>query len=147
MGHQYNGHEARGGKPLMDRFEELKAKYQPALQEISENGVRLAHLHVQDNKLFMQGAAPNQEVIDQVWNKIKSIDSGYGDLTCDLRIDVSLPQPPKTYQVKPGDSLWKIAQSFYGRGNLFQRIVEANPDKLRDANSIIHPGDLLKIPA
>jgi nucleoid-associated protein YgaU len=134
----------------MDRFEQLKAKYQPVLEAISQQGVRLAHLHVQDNRLFMQGAAPNQNALNQVWNTIKAVDPAYGDLTCDLTIDATLPQPaapPQTYQVKSGDSLWKIAQEFYGRGNLFQAIIDANPDKLKDANSVIHPGDRLKIPA
>jgi len=134
----------------MDRFEELKRKYQPVLEAISQQGVRLAHLHVQDNKLFLQGAAPNQNAVNVVWNTIKSVDPAYGDLTCDLAIDASLPQPAapaQTYEVKSGDSLWKIAQAFYGRGNLFQAIVDANPDKLKDASSIIHPGDRLKIPA
>ena len=45
------------------------------------------------------------------------------------------------------DSLWKIAQKFYGNGSVFKRIIEANPDKLEDENSVIHPGDELKIPA
>jgi len=131
----------------MDRLEELKAKYQTVLAAIGKKGVRLDHLHVQDNKLFMQGAAPNQDVKNFIWNEIKAVDPSYADLTCDLSIDASLPPPAETYQVKPGDSLWKIAQSFYGQGSLFQRIIEANPDKLKDANSVIHPGDVLKIPA
>jgi len=132
---------------FMDRLEELKAKYQTVLAAIGKKGVRLDHLHVQDNKLFMQGAAPNQDVKNVIWNEIKTVDPSYADLTCDLSIDASLPPPAETYQVKSGDSLWKIAQNFYGQGNLFQRIIEANPDKLKDANSVIHPGDVLKIPA
>jgi len=43
----------------MDRFDELKLKYQSVLNVIQQKGVRLAHLHVQDNKLFMQGSAPS----------------------------------------------------------------------------------------
>jgi len=132
---------------FMDRLEELKAKYQAVLAAIGKKSVRLDHLHVQDNKLFLQGAAPNQDIKNFIWNQIKAVDPGYSDLTCDLSIDASLPPPAETYQVKPGDSLWKIAQSFYGQGSLFQRIIEANPDKLKDANSVIHPGDVLKIPA
>jgi LysM repeat protein len=139
----------------MDHFEELKVKYQSVLEAIPRQGVRLTHLHLQDNRLFVQGAAPNQNALNAVWNQIKAVDPAYSDLTCDLTIDASLPQPadaahtnpPQTYQVKPGDSLWKIAQEFYGRGNLFQAIIDANPDKLKDANSVIHPGDRLRIPA
>jgi len=37
----------------MDRLEELKQKYSAALQTIQQRGVRLSHLHVQDNKLYI----------------------------------------------------------------------------------------------
>jgi nucleoid-associated protein YgaU len=136
----------------MDRFDELKAKYQPVLQAIRERGVRLDHLHLQENKLFLQGAAPNADVKNLIWNRIKSVDPAYADLVCDLSVDPSLPQPAapaqaaQLYEVKSGDSLWKIAERFYGRGNQFPRIIAANPDKLKDEHSIIHPGDRLKIP-
>lgn len=32
-----------------------------------------------------------------------------------------------TYTVKRGDSLWSISKQFYGSGEHYQRIVEANP--------------------
>ncbi|MGC2659002.1 MAG: LysM peptidoglycan-binding domain-containing protein [Bryobacteraceae bacterium] len=145
----------------MDRLEELKNKYQSVLDVIKQKGVVLSHLHVQDNKLFMQGAAPSQNIKDEVWNQIKATDPHYEDLTADIKVDTSLPQPAQasgapapsaglaeqTYTVQPGDSLWKISQHFYGKGNLFQTIIAANPGKLKDQNSIIHPGDTLKIPA
>ena len=51
----------------------------------------------------------------------------------------------RTYEVKPGDSLSKIAQRFYGNGNLWPRIHEANKDQIRDPD-LIHPGQKLTIP-
>ncbi|MBV9295248.1 MAG: hypothetical protein JO145_06705, partial [Acidobacteriaceae bacterium] len=74
----------------MDRLEELKNKYRAALDTIQQKGVRLTHLHVQDNKLFIQGAAPSEQVKNDVWNQIKAVDSTYSDLTCDLKVDPSI---------------------------------------------------------
>ena len=51
-----------------------------------------------------------------------------------------------TYEVKPGDSLSKIAKNVYGNGNEWKRIFEANTDILKDPNKIF-PGQKLKIPA
>src|SRR5579875_3107362 len=100
----------------MPTLDELKNKYHSALDTIQREGVRLTHLHVQDNKLFIQGAAPSEQVKDDVWNQIKAVDSTYSALTCDLTVDSSLPQPakaqaasapsgasssPRTYTVKP----------------------------------------------
>jgi nucleoid-associated protein YgaU len=133
----------------MDRFDELKLKYQSVLNLIPQKGVRLAHLHVQDNKLFIQGAAPSQDIKNAIWNQIKLVDAAYGDLTCDLSVDESLAPPAakvRTYTVKAGDSLWKIAQQFYGNGAQFPKIITGNPGQLKDEKTVIHPGDVLVVP-
>jgi nucleoid-associated protein YgaU len=49
--------------------------------------------------------------------------------------------------VQPGDSLWKIAANLLGDGTAYHKIIAANPEKLKDENTIIHPGDKLTIPA
>ncbi|MFN7919832.1 MAG: LysM peptidoglycan-binding domain-containing protein [Bryobacteraceae bacterium] len=133
----------------MERIDELKLKYQSVLNLIPQKGVRLAHLHVQDNKLFIGGACPSEDVKNDVWNQIKLVDPGYGDLICDLSIDESLAPPApetRTYTVQPGDSLWKIAAEFYGNGAQYPKIVAGNPDRLKNEHTIIHPGDVLVIP-
>jgi nucleoid-associated protein YgaU len=142
----------------MDRFEELKNKYASVLETIKQKGVRLAHLHVQDNKLFMQGAAPSEQAKNDVWNQIKAVDSSYSDLTCDLTVDTSLPSPQaasasaggaggsKTYTVKAGDTLSKIAKEIYGNANEYHKIFEANQDKLQSPDKI-QVGQELVIPS
>jgi LysM repeat protein len=143
----------------MDRLEELKNKYQAALQTIKQKGVVLSHMHVQDNKLFLQGAAPNEDAKNAVWNQIKAIDASLSDISCDLTVDPSLPQPQaaaaaaagagssggKTYTVKPGDTLSKIAKEVYGNANEYNKIFEANQDKLPSADKI-QVGQELTIP-
>ncbi len=141
----------------MDRLEELKQKYSGALQAIQQTGVRLAHMHVQDNKLFLQGAAPSEDAKNNVWNQVKAVDPSYSDLTLDLSVDPSLapasaaaPQQSsasagKTYTVKPGDTLSKIAMQFYGNANEYNRIFEANQDTLESPDKI-QVGQELTIP-
>jgi nucleoid-associated protein YgaU len=51
----------------------------------------------------------------------------------------------QTYEVKSGDSLSKIAKNFYGNGNAWKTIFDANSDILKDPNKI-YPGQKLKIP-
>lgn len=146
----------------MDRLEELKNKYQSVLESVRQNGVVLSHVHVQDNKLFIQGAAPSEDAKNAVWNQIKSVDSTYSDLTCDLTVDPSLAPAKaqtaaagasaggsaagRTYKVQPGDSLSKIAKEFYGDATKYQRIFEANRDKLDNPDKI-QAGQELVIPS
>ena len=49
------------------------------------------------------------------------------------------------YTVKPGDTLFAIAQQFFGDGNLYPRIFDANPHQLTNPN-LIFPGQVLRIP-
>jgi LysM repeat protein len=54
------------------------------------------------------------------------------------------PEPAaRTYTVESGDTLWAIAERFYGDGSKYQIIADAsgisNPD-------LIHPGEVLTIP-
>jgi nucleoid-associated protein YgaU len=131
-------------------LEQMKQKYSGTLQAVTQNNVRLDHLHIQDDKLFMQGAAPNEAGKNRVWDAIKEADPTFSDLTCDLSIDPSLPAPaeaPATqkYTVEPGDTLSKIARKFYGDAGAYMKIFEANTDQLSDPNSI-RVGQELVIP-
>lgn len=56
------------------------------------------------------------------------------------------PPPQKTYVVKPGDSLWKIAQKTLGNGSRYMEIFNANKPPLGSNPSLIYPGQVLTIP-
>jgi aspartate ammonia-lyase len=147
----------------MAQLDDLKNKYKAALDTIQREGVRLTHLHVQENKLFIQGAAPSEQIKNDVWNQIKAVDPNYHDLICDLTVDASLSNPMqqqsqaaaagagggtstmRTYKVQAGDSLSKIAKEFYGNANEYQKIFEANRNKLSDPNKV-NIGQELVIP-
>jgi nucleoid-associated protein YgaU len=130
----------------MANLDQLKAKYQSAIDLAKSRGVHLTHVHVENDKLLIQGAAPNQEIKNEVWNQIKAVDPKYPDLSADISIDPSLPVPQKTYQVVAGDTLSKIAKNFYGDANKYMKIFEANKDQLSDPDKI-KVGQTLKIPS
>jgi nucleoid-associated protein YgaU len=47
--------------------------------------------------------------------------------------------------VAPGESLWSISLKYYGNGDLYHRLVSANPQTITNPN-VIHPGDLIRVP-
>lgn len=55
-------------------------------------------------------------------------------------------QEAQFHTVKPGDSLSKIAQQYYGDASAYQRIFEANKPMLSHPDKI-YPGQVLRIPA
>jgi nucleoid-associated protein YgaU len=135
-----------GGDQSMASLADFKAKYATVLETVKACNVRLDHLHVENDKLVMSGGAPSEKMINMVWDAVKAVDPIYADLLCQLSVDASLPEPVRTYTVAAGDSLWKIAQKHYGNGAQVPRIIAANPGKLKDDKSVIHPGDVLNVP-
>lgn len=82
--------------------------------------------------------APAPEAADQVAQEVV-------DVTPAAVEEPAAPPPPapRTYTVESGDTLWAIAEQFYGDGNRYPEIAAAsgiaNPD-------LIHPGQVVTIP-
>ena len=129
----------------MVNLDELKKKYGSVIDYGQKRGVSWKNVHIENNKLVVRGAAPNDAIKNEVWGKIKAVDPVYGDLTADITIDPSLKIPEKTYTVAAGDSLSKIAKHFYGDANKYMKIFEANKDQLKNPD-LIKPGQTLRIP-
>lgn len=142
------------------RLEQLKQKYQSVLNAIGQQQARLQNVHIENDKLLIRAEAPSQDAKNRIWDQIKQVDSSYSDLTADITVNESLAaqqQAPRTmgagagsaghrtYTVKSGDSLSKIAKEQYGNAGDYMRIFEANRDKLSDPNKI-QPGQELVIP-
>jgi hypothetical protein len=129
----------------MPVLEDLKAKYQPVIDLAKARGVHLKNVHIENEKLLIRGDAPNQAIKNEVWDKIKSVDPKYADLTADIAIDPKLAVPPRIYEVVAGDTLSKIAKTFYGNASDYMKIFEANKDQLKDPDKI-RVGQKLKLP-
>lgn len=49
------------------------------------------------------------------------------------------------YEIKKGDTLWKIAKEHLGDGNRYPEIFEANREVIKDPD-LIYPGQMIRIP-
>jgi len=144
---------------MAQSFEQLKQKYQSAIS-LAQNSGHLQNVNMQGDKLLVRAEVANQDIKNNIWNAIKQIDPQYSDLTADITINSSLPAPAaaagaggsypqssseRTYTVKPGDTLSAIAQQFYGKASEYNKIFQANRDKLTDADHV-RAGQELVIP-
>jgi len=135
------------------KLDQLKLKYQSVLNVMDTLGVQLKNLHVQDDKLVIRGVAKTKDDVNKVWNQIKLVEKNYKlDLMADIAFLSDAPAPkPQTaptlriHKVVAGDTLSAIAKKYYGNGNDYMKIFNANKDKLKDPDKIF-PGQDLIIP-
>jgi nucleoid-associated protein YgaU len=135
----------------------IRGKYDPAIKAAHQLGVRISKSEMQGGKLLIQGEAPSDQAKNKVWDEVKKIDPGFRDLTLDLKVaagggaapgvggPAGTATAPRTYTVKKGDTLSKIAKELYGNASDYKKIFEANRDKLKDPDKI-QPGQVLTIP-
>lgn len=58
---------------------------------------------------------------------------------------VSTNKQVRYYTVKKGDCLWNISKKYYGKGSDYNKIFNANKDKIKNP-SLIYPGQKFVIP-
>ncbi|HXT77761.1 MAG TPA: LysM peptidoglycan-binding domain-containing protein [Candidatus Eisenbacteria bacterium] len=132
---------------MADRFAELKAKYQSVMNFIQQQpNTQLQNVNMEGDKLLIRANAPSQEVKNKIWDQIKLVDPSSSDLIADIQAPAAAAAAAaaaggstsgaRTYTVKPGDSLSKISQEFYGQANQYMKIFEANKDKLADPDKV-----------
>lgn len=83
--------------------QELKNKYQPIADFMSQNGFQMQHFHAENGKVLLTATAPTEHLKNRAWDEIKRVDPNYSD----LQHDISVGQGGM-YVVKSGDSLQKL---------------------------------------
>jgi nucleoid-associated protein YgaU len=121
-------------------------------------------------KLEFKGTVATEAEKNEIWNAIKTIPTWQNDVNADIRVtggssstaSGQAPAKPasassstatatatataaKTYTVKAGDTLSKIAQEHLGSAGAYMKIFELNKDQLSDPDKI-QPGQVLRLP-
>jgi nucleoid-associated protein YgaU len=105
--------------------------------------VKDGYVHEEDGKLKIGGTVPYAYDRDRIWDEIKK-QSGW-ETEVDAQIEVGNAAIYGIYEVVSGDTLWKIAEKLFGKGNLYMKIFEANKDQLKNPD-VIKVGQKLRMP-
>ena len=102
-----------------------------------------------EGKLYFKGTVGTQAEANKIWDAIKTIPDWQKEVVADIKATGAAAAPSaaaeRTYTVKAGDTLSKIAKEHLGNANAYMEIFKANRDQLSDPDKI-KPGQVLKIP-
>jgi nucleoid-associated protein YgaU len=130
----------------------LREKYDHAIQVAK--GFRMqGSAEERDGKLYFKGTTQTQEEANKIWDAIKTNPDWRTDIIADIKavgpekaVEKPAEKPAeRTYTVKAGDTLGKIAKETLGNANAYNEIFNLNRDQLVDPDKI-KPGQVLKIP-
>lgn len=122
----------------------VKAKYQDVLDLGEQLNIKDGKVEVDNDKLKVWGTAATQYEKNILWDKIMEI---AGENPSDIMADIKVADESvyARHTVKSGETLGKIAKHYYGDASKYQKIFQANTDKLKNPD-LIYPDQELVIP-
>jgi LysM repeat protein len=135
-------------------FVGLRDKYAHAIQ--TAKNLRFDGSALEEGgKLLFRGTVNSQDDANRIWDAIKTVPDWQREVQADIKARPAPQTAPalgapqqaasKTYTVRPGDTLSKIAKEQLGDTNAYRELFNANRDQLSDPD-VIKPGQVLKIP-
>ena len=131
----------------------LRDTYAYAIQ--SAKGKFHGNAEERDGKLHFKGTVATEAEKNEIWTAIKTIPTWQKDVVADINVTgkpaASAPAAAaspaqKTYTVKAGDTLSRIAKEMLGSASAYMKIFELNKDQLTDPDKI-QPGQVLRLPS
>jgi nucleoid-associated protein YgaU len=106
-----------------------------------------------DGKLYFTGSVATEAEKNEIWNAIKTIPTWQKDVVAEIQVTggsgggtaTATATAAKTYTVKAGDTLSKIAKEHLGNAGAYMKIFDLNKDQLSDPDKI-KPGQVLRLP-
>jgi len=135
------------GEKLFGADEAKAASAETLQQELAKHNLSAEGLNisVEGDKVTVSGNAKSTEEAEKI---ALALGNTVGVASVDNQLQVAQPAPEATmYTVKKGDTLWKIAEEHYGKGQgaKYNAIFEANKPMLSHPDKI-YPGQVLRIP-
>ncbi len=134
VGHKLFGSKEEAPKKIKEHIEEDNPGVEGLEVNMDENGT-----------VSLSGKASSKEAMEKAVLMAGNIEGV-------SNVDVSNLEAPdeesevkvEYYIIQKGDTLWKIAEKFYGNGAKYTKIVEDNKEVIKDPDKIF-PGQKIRI--
>ncbi len=117
------------------------------MKELQSQGFDVSgvDIEVDGDKVTLNGAVNSRAELEKI---VLSVGNSKGVAQVENNLiapDHDPTQPSGIHVVVEGDTLWKIAEAYYGNGGRYEEIFEANKPMLKHPDKI-YPGQRLRIP-
>jgi len=131
------------GEKLFHKEEEAGEKIAAHIEK-DNPGVSNLKVEVKDGVATLSGEAESAEAREKAVLMAGNVEGISKVQFDDLRAPASEIRV-EYYEIVAGDTLWSIAKKFYGDGNLYMKIFEANREVIKDPDKI-YVGQKIRIP-
>jgi LysM repeat protein len=111
--------------------------------EADNPGVENLEVEVVDGVAKLKGKVISSEAYEKTVLMVGNI-LGISSVETD-ELEGAIEEGSQYYEIAKGDTLWKVAQNFYGNGSKYQQIFEANREVIKDPDAIF-VGQKIRIP-
>ncbi len=131
------------GNKIFGSEDEAPEKLKKHIEE-DNPGINNLEIEVKDGVATIKGDTDDPSALEKVIlmaGNAMGIEEVHAD-------EVTAPEQTvevQYYEIKKGDSLWKIAAKFYGNGSKYPQIFDANKEVIKDPD-LIFPGQMIRIP-
>jgi len=131
------------GKKIFGSEDEAPEKLKEHIEE-DNPGITNLEIEVQDGVATIKGETDDPSALEKVILMAGNA-MGIEEVRADEVVAPVQTIEVQYYEIVKGDSLWKIAKNFYGNGNDYPKIFEANKEVIKDPD-LIFPGQMIRIP-
>jgi nucleoid-associated protein YgaU len=141
-------HDADTGQPVQQLNEQ---QLEALRQHVTSLGLHISNLGVSFNgpgEVTLTGEAASRADYEKaalIAGNVVGITKVNNQMTIAQQQQATAEPEADTYEIKKGDTLWAIAEKYYGKGSEYPKIVAANQPMIKDADEI-YPGQVLRIP-
>ncbi len=132
------------GEKLFSSYEEAAQKIKSHIQ--SDNpGVENVDVEVnEEGNLTLKGEAKDQAALEKAALMAGNVQGVSKVDVSGVKVQEPKKQKVQIYEIQKDDTLWAIAQKFYGNGNMYKKIFEDNKEVIKDPDKI-YPGQKIRI--